>query len=153
MVAYKGTWSLLQEWVHDPFILGNDPIFEGSWRLQVLDRKCFVGSASPKQPPTPFATSPKSTALGLPSLVRFRLEVRSVDFNGFGSKVSYVFRSLFFRTRGGVRLRTGTRGSCVSPDRTLGILEILIFRPKPIEADCKERFRDAATGRSGRAGS
>ena len=24
----------LTEWVNDPIILGNDPIFEGSWRLQ-----------------------------------------------------------------------------------------------------------------------
>ena len=25
----------LKKWVHAPFILGNDPIFKGSWRLQV----------------------------------------------------------------------------------------------------------------------
>ena len=25
----------LEQWVHDPFVLGNDSIFKGSWRLQV----------------------------------------------------------------------------------------------------------------------
>ena len=27
----------LQKWVQDPIILGNDPIFTGSWRLQALE--------------------------------------------------------------------------------------------------------------------
>ena len=39
----------LKKWVHDPYILGNDPIFEGSWTLQVevvgflgrLNTKCL----------------------------------------------------------------------------------------------------------------
>ena len=30
--------STLQTWVHDPFILGNEPIFSGSWGL-VVDTK------------------------------------------------------------------------------------------------------------------
>ena len=30
-----------KKWVHDPIILGNDPIVQGSWRLQVeIYRTC-----------------------------------------------------------------------------------------------------------------
>ena len=31
-----GVSTTLEKWVHDPFILGNDPMLKGSWRLQVV---------------------------------------------------------------------------------------------------------------------
>ena len=31
-----GVSMTLKKWGHDPLILGDDPIFEGSWRLQVV---------------------------------------------------------------------------------------------------------------------
>ena len=32
---FPGVSMTLQTWVHDPFILGNDHMFKGSWRLKV----------------------------------------------------------------------------------------------------------------------
>ena len=48
------TWSLHdpnQYWVHDPIILGNDPIFTGSWRLPVLFDQMPKRTVPPPPPP------------------------------------------------------------------------------------------------------
>ena len=37
----------LKKWVHDPLLLGNDPIFKGSWRLYVQTQKTEWASFAP----------------------------------------------------------------------------------------------------------
>ena len=52
----------LKTWVHDPFFLGTDPIFKGSWRLQVdgfTDSNCFC-SVNPRRFNLQSCTEPRS---------------------------------------------------------------------------------------------
>ena len=42
-----GVSMTLQKWVHDPFLLGNDPIFKGSWRPPGIS--CTLSKETRKQ--------------------------------------------------------------------------------------------------------